>query len=67
MALILKATVSGKRCWACAQEMSSDDAAVVCVGASEVMYMHPNCAQSISQQMLRDLSQLVDLGYELDS
>lgn len=66
MALILNKNVSGKRCWACAQEIRSDEVTIVCTGASEVMYMHQSCAQSISQQLLRDLAQLADLCYGLE-
>ena len=66
MALILNKNVAGKRCWACAQEITSDEVMIVCTGASEIVYMHSGCTQSISRQLLRDLAQLVDLGYGLE-
>lgn len=66
MALILNREVGGKRCWACGQEIRRDEAVIVSTGARDVVYTHPSCAQSISRQLLRDLAQLVDLGYELE-
>jgi len=66
MALILNRDVSGKRCWACGREIGSDEVTIVSTGARDIMYMHSNCAQSVSRQLLRDLAELVDLGYELE-
>jgi len=64
MALILNKVMSGKRCWACGMEIMGDKPAIMATGASDVVYMHSDCANSISQQLLRDISQLIDLGYE---
>ena len=66
MALIVNKVMSGKKCWACGQEIGSDEAVIVSTGARDVVYMHPSCAKSISQQLLRDIAQLIDLGYELE-
>jgi len=66
MALILDKNVGGRRCWACAQQIRSDEVTIVNTGATEIMHMHSSCAQAVSRQMLRDLAQLVDLGYELE-
>ena len=70
MAVILKRDTTGKKCWACGREIGNtgnDDVAIVSTGARDVLYMHPACAQSMSWQLLRDLAQLVDLGYELEN
>jgi len=66
MALVLNGEVGGKRCWACGRETGTSAATVVSTGARDVMYMHPKCAESIGRQLLRDLAQLADLGYELE-
>lgn len=64
MALILNKEMWGKRCWACGQQFESNKPAILYTGVADVICMHPNCAKSISQQLLRDLAQLIDLGYE---
>jgi hypothetical protein len=69
MAVILKKDTTGKKCWACEREIYStgkDEVAIVSTGARDVLYMHPACAQSLSQQILRDLSQLDDLGLVIE-
>ena len=69
VAVIVKQDTTGKKCWACGIEvgnMANDEAVIVSIGARDVLYMHPNCAKSISQQLLRDLAQLIDLGYEVE-
>lgn len=66
MAVILKRDTTGKKCWACGREignMGNDEATIVSIGARDVLYIHPACAQSLSQQILKDLSQLGDLGF----
>jgi len=64
MALILNKTMSGKKCWACGQDINENQAAVLITGFRDLVYMHMGCATSISQQLLRDISQAVDLGYD---
>jgi len=66
MAVILSEKVSGKRCWGCGREIKEDESAIVATGAREVIYLHSHCAGPISRMMLRDLSQLIDLGYEIE-
>jgi len=69
MAVILKRDTTGKKCWACGREIGNtgnDEVAIVSTGARDVLYMHPACAQSLSQQILRDLSQLDDLGFVIE-
>ena len=63
MALILNKVMSGKRCWACRRQIEDSEAAILTTGGTDVIYLHPNCAKCISQQLLRDLAQLIDLGY----
>lgn len=65
MALILKRDTTGKRCWMCGREIDGNEAAIVSTGAIDIVYTHPNCAQFLSQQILRDLSQLTDLGFQI--
>lgn len=69
MAVILKRDTTGKKCWACGREIGNtgnDEVAIVSPGARDVLYIHPACAQSLAQQLLRDLSQLVDLGFVIE-
>jgi len=66
MALILRDNVSGKKCWACGLEIRGDEAVIIATGARDLLYMHPSCAKSISQQLFKDIAQLIDLGYELE-
>ncbi len=69
MAVILKRDTTGKKCWACGREignMGNDEATIVSIGARDVLYIHPACAQSLSQQILKDLSQLGDLGFVIE-
>lgn len=69
MAVILKRDTTGKKCWLCGREIGNagnDEVAIVSIGARDVLYMHPLCAQSLSQQILRDLSQLDDLGFVIE-
>jgi len=69
MAVILKKDTTGKKCWACGREIGNtgnDEVVIVSTGARDVLYMHPACAQSLSQQILRDLSQLDDLGFVIE-
>jgi len=69
MAIILKRDTTSKKCWACGKDISNlenDEVAIVSTGARDMLYMHPSCAKSISQQLLRDLAQLIDLGYEVE-
>lgn len=69
MAVILKRDITGKKCWACGREISNtgnDEATIVSIGARDVLYIHPACAQSLSQQILKDLSQLGDLGFVIE-
>ena len=65
MAVILKGATTDKKCWICGRKMDDDEAAVVSTGARDIQYMHPYCAQFLSQQILRDLSQLTDLGFQV--
>jgi hypothetical protein len=66
MAILLKGDITGKRCWTCGKSLDHDEVAIVSIGARDVLYMHPACAQSLSQQLLRDLSQLDDLGFVIE-
>ncbi len=63
MAILLNKVMSGKRCWACGREVVENDVCLVTMGAKDIIYMHSKCAQSVSQELLKDISQLVDLGY----
>lgn len=66
MALILKKEIGGKKCWACGFVIENAKPAVTLTAAMEIAYLHPNCARSIAQQLLRDIAQLIDLGYEVE-
>lgn len=69
MVVILKQDTTGKMCWACGMEIgniANDKAVIVSTGARDMLYMHPACAQSLSQQILKDLSQLGDLGFVIE-
>lgn len=65
MAVILKRDTTGKKCWLCGRGIDNAEAAIVSTGVRDVLFMHPLCAQSLSQQIFRDLSQLADLGIEV--
>ncbi len=65
MALILQQDRTGKRCWGCGLEIAGSEGVIVSAGARDILYIHPTCAQSLGQQLFRDLGQLGDLGYEL--
>jgi len=65
MAVILKRGTTGKKCWICGRETDDDEATIVSTGARDIQYMHPYCAQFLSRQILRDLSQLTDLGFQV--
>lgn len=69
MAVILKQDVSGRRCWACGvgvEGIGEGKALIICAGTRDVIYLHPTCAQSLGQQLFRDLAQLGDLGLNIE-
>jgi hypothetical protein len=69
MAVILKQDVSGRRCWACGvdvEDIGEGKAVIVCAGTRDVVYLHPICAQSLGQQIFRDLGQLGDFGFDIE-
>jgi len=65
MAIIMKREINRKRCWLCGLKLD-EKAAIVYIGDSDILYIHPPCAQTLSQQIMRDLSQLIDFGFNVD-
>ena len=65
MAIIMKKYIAGRRCWLCGLEVD-EKATITYVGDSDILYLHPPCAQTLSQQIMRDLSQLIDFGFNID-
>jgi len=65
MAIIMKKDIARKRCWLCGLELD-EKATITYFGDRDIFYLHPPCAQTLSQQIMRDLSQLIDFGFNID-
>ena len=69
MALLICQDATGRRCWVCGSKIEiieESGAYMALTGARDVLYVHLACAQSLGQQIFRDLGQLNDLGIVIE-
>ena len=66
MALLIKEDVDCKQCLICGKKINNREASILLKVGDEIVSLHPICARSISLDLLRDLSTLTNLGYEVE-
>jgi len=66
MALLIKEEIGCKQCWVCGKEIKNNEASILLTIEDEVVSLHPLCARSVSLDLLKDLSTLANLGYEIE-
>jgi len=66
MTVIIEVDIDCKQCPICRQEIGNSGVAILLTMGDSVVALHPLCAKGISLDLLRDLSTLTRLGYEVE-
>ena len=66
MAVIIKEEIECKQCLICGQEINNCETPILLKVGDEIVALHPICARWASLELLRDLSTLTNLGYEVE-
>ena len=66
MAVLIKEEIGCKQCLICGKKINDCEASILLKVGDEIVSLHPICARSISLDLLRDLSTLANLGYEVE-
>jgi len=64
MAVKIKEEIGCKLCWICDREV--DEVAILIPLGNAIVALHPYCAKKLSIELLKDLSVLAGLGYEIE-
>jgi len=64
MAVKIKEEIGCKLCWICDREVG--EVAILLPVGDAIVALHPLCAKSVALGLLKDLSTLAHLGYEIE-